>query len=437
MFAAAEPHSEEPRSEGLLAEAEAVLDAALEQGARISDSRQAIAQIKALERLRRKTAALSLACQLELERSGVYADDGHASPKVMVRHVGRLSNAEAAGRTKQSHMCRSLPQITAAFRAGELGVAQVDLLGRIHANPRVRGLMDDAQSWFIKCAQTLPYRDFEIAIREWERLADLDGAAQANQRNHERRNATVSHNQIDLSWQLQANYASLQGASIDDIFSHYIAAERLADWEQARAELGATATAADLPRSEQQRRADALWQIFQDAAGADGSCAPPEFVHDIIWDAQTFETMLSALDPNQPQAFIDLDIDHYRCQTIDGVRLEPLEAATSALVTKMRRVVVDAAGVVTDLGRKRRFTGSARKAAQLATTRCCWPGCGIPTSQCQIDHTHEHAKGGNTNPTNAAPLCGRHNRHRQKGFTTRRDPSGQWHTHRPDQTQIE
>ena len=144
--------------------------------------------------------------------------------------------------------------------------------------------------------------------------------------------------------------------------------------------------------------------------------------------------MLTAIDPHKPTrlATVSLDAGSYRCETIDGVALEPLEVAANSLVANMRRVVVDAAGVVIDLGRARCFTGSARKAAQLSAKRCCWPGCGVPTSHCQIDHPHEWAKGGQTTPANGAPFCGRHNRHKQKRFAAHRDPTGQWHIHRPD-----
>ncbi|MGB3029741.1 MAG: HNH endonuclease signature motif containing protein, partial [Candidatus Microthrix parvicella] len=96
-----------------------------------------------------------------------------------------------------------------------------------------------------------------------------------------------------------------------------------------------------------------------------------------------------------------------------------------------------AAGVVIDLGRARRFTGSARTAATAARTHCVWPGCHAPASRCDIDHLHEHGRGGLTNPHNAAPLCGRHNRWKQKGFSVRRDAGGGWQTTRPDGSQLE
>ncbi len=111
----------------------------------------------------------------------------------------------------------------------------------------------------------------------------------------------------------------------------------------------------------------------------------------------------------------------------------------SSLANHVRRVIINTKGVVIDLGRKARlFTGSARLAAQLQSPRCIWPGCDTPTSRCEIDHLHDHAKGGPTNPDNGAPLCGFHNRWKQKGFATTRDPAtGRWRTYRPDGSLIE
>lgn len=76
---------------------------------------------------------------------------------------------------------------------------------------------------------------------------------------------------------------------------------------------------------------------------------------------------------------------------------------------------------------------------KLASSECYWPGCHVPVSDCQIDHLIAWADhgGGRTDPRNGGPACGRHNRHKQRGFTVRRDQSGQWHTYRPDGTEID
>jgi hypothetical protein len=125
----------------------------------------------------------------------------------------------------------------------------------------------------------------------------------------------------------------------------------------------------------------------------------------------------------------------YRCTTFDGRPIDPTEAVATALIDHIRRVVIGADSVVIDLGRRRRcFTG----AAQLAATECYWPGCHVPATDCQIDHLIPWTDrgGGSTNPGYGAPACGRHNRYKQRGYRVHRDPTGHWHTVRPDGTEI-
>ncbi len=92
----------------------------------------------------------------------------------------------------------------------------------------------------------------------------------------------------------------------------------------------------------------------------------------------------------------------------------------------VRRVVVDSAGVVVDLGRSQRlFTGKARTAAQLLVRECAHLGCSVPATFCDIDHGVEHHAGGATDQANGCVLCGRHNRHKhRKRWRTRRDIRG-------------
>jgi hypothetical protein len=232
----------------------------------------------------------------------------------------------------------------------------------------------------------------------------------------------------------------MQGAELREILDRYVDAEFEADWAEAKARLGPDGlfgdgiTKHDLQRTDAQRRADALVRVFRDAAAADGSAIAPGWVHNIHWSAAAYEEMLSAMDADRPPRF---DPDTFMCRTEDGHDVDPTEAAANSLLHKVRRVIVDAAGVVIDLGRARRFTGSARVAATAGHTHCIWPGCHAPASRCEIDHLHEHGRGGTTQPANAAPLCGKHNRWKQKGFTIQRDPTGGWHTTRPDGSQLE
>ena len=130
-------------------------------------------------------------------------------------------------------------------------------------------------------------------------------------------------------------------------------------------------------------------------------------------------------------------VNHRRCETTTGVRMDPTDVVEAAIVGHVRRVVIDSAGVVVEMGRKRRlFTGAAREAVLLADSRCIWGACGVAAEHCQIDHSLEWARDGTTDPRNGGPGCGRHNRFKNRGYTVHRQPDGTWLILRPDGTPI-
>ena len=331
-------------------------------------------------------------------------------------------------------MLAQLSDVAAAYGEGEIGTEQVRLLGRVYSNRRVAPYMADQQGWFIHQAKVLEYDEFKEVIGAWERLIDVDGAEPAAQRAHRNRDFTMTQDHFGLGWEHRGGCGALTGAAMAEIFEHYVQAEWLTDWDKAREELGDEATVDDLCRTAAQRRADALYRIFQDAASTPAGSKKPRFVHNIVWDSKTYQQMLQELDGRPRQPF---DPDTHRCSTLDGVPLAPTETILNSLVTEFRRVIVDTEKAVIDLGRARSFTGSARLAAQLAAMRCPFVGCLVKSSACEIDHRKPWAQGGRTHPDNGDPLCGGHNRLKQQGFTVWRDPNGTWHTYRPDGTEIE
>ena len=104
--------------------------------------------------------------------------------------------------------------------------------------------------------------------------------------------------------------------------------------------------------------------------------------------------------------------------------------------------IVDADGVIIDLGRRSRvFTGSTREAASPAgrprpsTDDVSGPAAGTATARSTTpNHGRRRPQ---TNLRNAGPLCARHNRFKTRGYRTWRDPHGIWHTQRPDGTEIQ
>ncbi len=99
-----------------------------------------------------------------------------------------------------------------------------------------------------------------------------------------------------------------------------------------------------------------------------------------------------------PRAIPRRNRRHSRCRPIRGSgaakrcrgsRSRRADVVAAMMWGQVRRVVVDSAGVVINMGRRRRlFTGNARQAILLQSSRCVVAGCATPIRRCQADHMH-------------------------------------------------
>ncbi len=407
---------------------------------RPGDPKTGAALVSDFERLGTRLDAMQTSLVGVVEDSGVHAVDGF-TPKSFIGHHARTSRAEAGARFGTMRALRHLPRVAAAYRSAEITTDVARRIARAFANNRVRAALIEAEADILERAIGASYDEFDRMLTDWIRLIDEDGTCDRNQRRHETRNASLLQD-FDGSWTLRGGFAALQGTEIDTIFHHYIDAEFRIDWDRAVAEHGDGTNLSCLARTDRQRRADAFHKMCL-AANVNGS-GQPATTTNIVIDAVTFARWvrkLSGTDPGPDDPWRP----GYRCSTIDGVRLEPGEAVAASLLGEIRRIVTDAKGVVIDMGRRSRlYTGHARLAAQVPDQCCIWPGCHVKTSRCEIDHSTPWVAGrgrdpggGCTCPDNGAPLCGRHNQHKQHGYRTRRDTTGKWITTRPDGTVLE
>jgi hypothetical protein len=113
----------------------------------------------------------------------------------------------------------------------------------------------------------------------------------------------------------------------------------------------------------------------------------------------------------------------------DGTVLS--DASTSWLTCDAELIwaIKNTAGLVTKLGRTRRyFTGAARRAVMLRDAgHCAFPGCERPASWCHVHHVRPWKDGGSTDPDNGVLLCGWHHRlvHHTDTWTVIADTDGQ------------
>ena len=210
------------------------------------------------------------------------------------------------------------------------------------------------------------------------------------------------------------------------------------DWQAARTQHGERVATSLLARTAAQRRFDAFFQILEAAATNSTDTTLPDPVVNVIVDLDTFEQHLRAELGGPPPSIDPASILTRRCETTDGVPVDPRDVVALAMVAQVRRIVLDANDVIVNAGRLTRlYRGPLRHALQALTPRCRWLGCLIRARIAAIDHRHEYADGGATDAANADIMCDHHNNHKTKrGYQTRRLANGWWIIQRPDGTPL-
>ena len=77
---------------------------------------------------------------------------------------------------------------------------------------------------------------------------------------------------------------------------------------------------------------------------------------------------------------------------------------------------------------RRRPTAAMRRDVETRDRTCVFPGCRMPATDCDVDHTTTWAENGPTTPDNLASLCRTDHRLRHNGWTYQQLPNGthQW-----------
>ena len=385
-----------------------------------------------LERLGRRVHAAAVGVAAHVDRAERFCGEGSFGSRAWSQHRLGVSGAEAFRRAQVARFFERCGLWANAAVAGLVGVAQTELMARVVANPRISDEVVDRDRFeLLQDAMDLPFRDFERRVRRWEMSADPVGAAAQVERQLARRDVRIRR-RPEGGWRISGWLDEVAGAELHEVWAHFVDGEWRADWDEARARLGDDATAADLGRTQAQRHADGLVTMARTAAGGgsgDAGRAVPTV--NLLIDEESFRATVKGEE---------IATDRYRdvvCRTRSGVELHPREVVNTALWAHVRRVVYDGSGTVIDLGRRRRlFTGAAREAVLLMATECAWVGCDRPVGWCQADHSIGWTAHGATVPRNGQPLCGRHNRFKERGYRVHRDADGTWHTHHPDGHEI-
>jgi hypothetical protein len=329
--------------------------------------------------------------------------------------------------------------------ASRIGAGQVDLLADTHQHRVAGECFAEFAALLVDHAEHLEHREFATVIQHIIATADPDGTFDIQLFHQDRRTASVTEH--DGAVNVHASGGDpLRVAEMKAVFDRAVNTEFDDDCEHRRRLHGDGALAHPLPRSADQRRFDAMYQIFIASVTVPANGKRPEPLVNFVIDPTTgLESLVRhgmlELDETEEEAATPGDIDplRRRCATTTGTPVH-LDVVVRAMIHgNVRRVIVDTHDVVINLGRTQRlFTGKARDTAQLLAVRCGHRGCDVPSQFCDIDHLDEWAAhGGHTDQTNALPLCGVHDRwkHRQR-LRGRRDRHGHIHLITPDGTVI-
>jgi Domain of unknown function (DUF222) len=388
-----------------------------------------------VERAARKLDALTVAVVDSVGRSELHKEDGFSTVQSWNAFVCRTTRGETTRRAGLARMFSDLPQTGEAYRAGRIGREQLSTLLKAYNIDRCRLQLAESLDMLMEDERRLTAAEFANVVKHWTRLADADGAQQKHQTMHEFRDLRIFEN-FDGGFTLQGSFGALQGATIRELFDRFVTVERLADWDEAREVHGDQTNSSHLARTEAQRRADAFEAALLQASGTLPDANLPEPSVNIAMSPDMFEHGLATLTGTPAVPLDPRNYRNSRCETFSGTQLDPADAVAAAIKGHMRRVVYTTPEA--SVSQKARFfTGGLRQLLNVIDPSCQWAGCNIPAHHCQADHTIPWREGGQTRVSNGKPLCQKHNRLKEHGYRTWRDPKGRWHIQRPNGTHIQ
>lgn len=387
-----------------------------------SDDGDLTARLRDLELEVRRLAAVQSAVIGEVDRRKSFREDGHRSLSGYLKANLNWSSSQVRASRRCVAACSALGGVGDALADGHVGVAQVEEMGRLAANPRVRDQIPSVRAELLDAAEQLSYDDFRVVTRMWESKVDAEGAFDPARLEH--RSATVTANDGELFVDVRGGTAT--GADeVVTIFDRFVQAEFEADVAERDRQHGPNAPEALLARTGRQRRYDAFVAMVRAANDAlDRGVEPtplPMMVHVVVSQYDFEHALANDGLITEPTDLSVPDLLDRRQHTLAGVPVGDDEVVRAAIHGHVRRAVIDSHGVVTDYGRAQRlFTGPIRLAAQLMGHHCSHPGCEVSTRNCQIDHVDEWDRdGGRTSIANAGLECSAHNRYKHRAGLTR------------------
>ena len=139
------------------------------------------ASVESLERDLGRLQCVTSKAVAGFDAAGEWALDGAQSTAAWLSTRCHLPLSEARGQLRRGKLVRTMPLVAQAFSAGEIGVAQVDVL--VKAAQGAARVDQEAfardEAVLVKVAKELKFAAFSGALAYWSQLADPDGAEES------------------------------------------------------------------------------------------------------------------------------------------------------------------------------------------------------------------------------------------------------------------
>ncbi|TFV72919.1 HNH endonuclease [Blastococcus sp. CT_GayMR19] len=340
----------------------------------------------------------------------VHAADGMGTMKTWLTAHCRLSGAEATALVRAACRLPSMPELQAAYAAGAVGSAHVQMVTAAVTPARIAAAADagidlaTTDQVLTEAARVLGPEDTAKAARRWVAGVDPDGLLDDSAGlPRVLRMASSSGGPVYLTRHLDPVGGETVHAALEAVMNGY--------------------RPADDRRSHAERQGDALVELCRQAL-AGGS--------------------LPTVRGERAQVRVSMDL-----QALSAERgfaelpfAGPITAETArrlACDASVVRIVTGPSGLPLDVGREQRTASAGiRRAIEVRDVHCVFAGCRAPAAWCDVHHVIHWAFGGVTSRDNGALLCERHHTAVHEGrFSIARAPgTAVWHTFRPDGTEI-
>jgi len=229
----------------------------------------ALRQVITAERM---VGAAKLSVLGAFDASGEYRVDRHPTTATWAAAKTKSDRRRISYQVGIARQIRTMAITEDAYRSGFIGFEHVTTLSRANT-PNVAEMFTEAEPELVAAARNLDFDLFCRAVRAWLDFADPDGAEERARKQAERREAHASRT-FDGMVRIDAWLDAIGGT---EFLAELRRLEKFlfeADWAEARARVGDSATVGDLLRTAPQRRADAFIEMARRSATCDTPGGP-------------------------------------------------------------------------------------------------------------------------------------------------------------------